>query len=393
MTPFLKIVFAVVDRRGTRAIQKLRKPVPALLCRVATAALILCGWNEGRAAGGELRWCDAASFEVEGKGWAQTAGPWDRLPESAKPKVSAAVWQLSKQSAGICVRFVTDAAAVSVRWSLSSESLAMPHMPATGVSGLDLYARSASGAWRFIGNARPNKQDGNLATLAFPEGARARRECLLYLPAYNGAKSVEIGAPPEARLEKPAARPEGLRKAVVVYGTSIVQGGCASRPGMIWTAILGRMLDRPVINLGFSGSATMAPPVGEALAELDPAAYVIDCTWNMSDGPEVYRDRVTQLVRAIRKTRPLTPVIFVGQSQMRPEAHPTDLTRRQEAPVLSLQQEGVPGLVLVPGTDLIGADGEATVDGVHLNDLGMDRQARCLFPIVRKAVSGPAAAP
>jgi lysophospholipase L1-like esterase len=144
-----------------------------------------------------------------------------------------------------------------------------------------------------------------------------------------------------------------------------------------------------MINLGFSSAGTMQPPVAEPLAELDPAAYVIDCTWNMGDGPEVYLDRVTQLVRTIRKTRPLTPIIFVGQSQIRPDAHPTDLTRRQEAAVVSLQKAGVKGLILVPGTDLIGDDGEATVDGVHLNDLGMDRQARYLQPIVMKAVSEP----
>ena len=168
----------------------------------------------------------------------------------------------------------------------------------------------------------------------------------------------------------------------MIYGTSIVQGGCASRPGMAWTAILGRLLDRPVINLGFSGSAMMDPPVGKPLAELDPAAYLIDCTWNLGAGPDVYMDRVTQLVHTIRKAHSDTPIIFVGQSLIRPEAHPTKPTRDQEAAVVSLQKEGVKGLILVPGIDLIGYDGEGTVDGCHPNDLGMDRQAQCLFPIV-----------
>lgn len=357
-------------------------------CRVPLALLIVFAPHPGRAGAEEVRWRDAASLEIEGRGWAQTAGPFDRLPESARDKVSPTAWQLSKETAGVCIRFVTDSAAVRVRWSLTSGSLAMPHMPATGVSGVDLYARSADGPWRFVGNGRPAKRDGNLARFEFPDGARAGRECLLYLPVYNGTRSLEIGVPPDAQLEKPSPRPEGLRPPIVVYGTSIVQGGCASRPGMIWTAILGRMLDRPVINLGFSGAGTMTPPVAEPLAELDPSAYVIDCTWNMGDGPEVYLDRVTQLVHTIRKARPDTPIIFVGQSQIRPEAHPTDLTRRQEAAVLSLQNEGVGGLILVPGQDLIGDDGEGTVDGVHPNDLGMDRQARALFPIVKQAVSG-----
>jgi lysophospholipase L1-like esterase len=355
-------------------------------CRVALVVLIAFVLHSGRAMGQEVQWRDAVSLEVEGKGWAQTAGPFDRLPDSAQSKVSPAVWNLSKHSAGICVRFATDAAVVSVRWSLTNESLDMPHMPATGVSGVDLYARRADGSWRFVGNGRPGKAEGNLATFKFPDGAQGRRECLLYLPLYNGAKSLEIGVPSDAHLEPAPPRPDGRGRPIVIYGTSITQGGCASRPGMAWTAILGRLLDRPVINLGFSGSGTMEPPVAEPLAELDPAAYVIDCVWNMGDSQEVYMDRIGQLVRTIRKAHPVTPMIFVGQSLLRLEAHPTELSSRQEVAVLALQKEGVEGLILVPGTDLIGHDGEGTVDGVHLNDLGMDRQARSLFPIVSKAI-------
>ncbi len=358
-------------------------------CRIASVALIVFVVHPGRTAAQDVRWQDATSFDIEGRGWATTASPYVRLPDSAKDKVHWLAWQQSRQSAGICVRFVTDAATVSVRWSLTGASLAMPHMPATGVSGVDLYARSADGSWRFVGNGRPGQQDDNLAQFEFPEGAKPKRECLLYLPAYNGTKSLEIGVPPGARLEKPEPRPEALRKPIVIYGTSITQGGCASRPGMIWTSILGRLLDRPVINLGFSASGTMEAPVAEPLAELDPAVYVIDCIWNMDATQEMYFDRITKLVETLREAHPLTPIVFVGQSLIRPEAHPTDLSRRQENAVLKLQQQGVSGLILVPGTDLIGDDGEGTVDGVHLNDLGMDRQARCLFPIISKVASGP----
>jgi hypothetical protein len=333
-------------------------------------------------------WHDAAAFEIEGRGWADTAGPYDRLPDSAKSKISKTAWDLSKETSGVCIRFVTDAAAVSVRWSLTSATLAMPHMPATGVSGVDLYSRSAEGSWLFVGNGRPHKTEGNVAQFEFRGGARAGRECLLYLPTYNGTKSLEIGAPSGTSLQAPEPRPEALRKPVVVYGTSIVQGGCASRPGMTWTAILGRMLDRPVINLGFSSAGTMSPPVAEPLAEIDAAAYIVDCIWNMGDDPNEYTDHVSKLVHTIREARPDAPIIFVGQSHFRPEAHPTKSTIAQEAAVRALREAGIKGLVIVPGTNLIGDDGEGTVDGVHPNDLGMDRQARALFPVVKKAITG-----
>lgn len=333
----------------------------------------------------DIKWYNATQFEIEGKGWAQTAGPFDRLPDSAKSKVAQHVWDLSKDSSGICIRFATNATTVNVRWSVTSDSLDMHHMPATGVSGVDLYARSSKGQWKFVGNGTPYKKDDNNAEFTFAENTGAMHECLLYLPLYNGTKSLEIGVPSSARLESPAPRPEHLRKPVVFYGTSITQGGCASRPGMTYAAILGRMLDRPVIDLGFSGSGTMEAPIGEVLAELDPAAYVIDCLWNIGDIPQSeYTSRISSLVQAIRRAHPLTPIVFVAQSQFRPEAHPTEFSRRQETSVISLQKQGDKNLVLVPGAHLIGDDGEGTVDGVHLTDLGMDRQARCLLPVLKK---------
>ncbi|MDB6070944.1 MAG: hypothetical protein JWL81_2115 [Verrucomicrobiales bacterium] len=350
--------------------------------------MMLLAWLPGRTWAQEVQWQDARLFEIEGRGWEKTSTAYGRLPDTAEGKVSKTAWDLSRDNPGVCVRFVTDAAAIEVRWSLLRGGLAMPHMPATGVSGVDLYTRTSEGSWVFVGNGRPHRQEGNVGKFEFRSAGKTEHEGLLYLPAYNGIKSLEIGVRPGARLEKPAPRPEGRRRPVVVYGTSIVQGGCASRPGMVWSAILGRMLDRPVINLGFSSSGDMEPPVGEVLAEIEAAAFVIDCTWNMSDDPALYLKCVPKLVHAIRQKRPGAAIIFVGQSEMRPEAHPTKFTEGQEAAVKSLQAEGVKGLIAVPGTDLIGDDGEGTVDGVHLTDVGMLRQARALFATVKEAAEG-----
>ena len=136
---------------------------------------------------------------------------------------------------------------------------------------------------------------------------------------------------------------------------------------------------------------TWQPPVGDVLAEIDAAAYVIDCTWNMGTGTEMFLDHVTKLVQAIRKAHPLTPILFMGQSMFRPEAHPTERTRDQESAVQSLQKDGVQALVIVSPNDFIGEDGEGTVDGVHYNDLGMERQAQALFPVLTKILGKTAA--
>jgi len=334
----------------------------------------------------EIHWVDGTSLEIEGKGWAETSHPYDRLPDSAQAKVTPSVWGLSKNSAGVCLRFETNSPTVSVRWSVTSSTLGMPHMPATGVSGIDLYTRTPQGKWKFVGNGRPATQEGNIASFSFEDGARENRECLVYLPLYNGTASVEVGVPAEMKLTPPAPRPASQQKPVVVYGTSIAQGGCASRPGMAWTGILGRLLDRPVINLGFSGSGRMEPPVGEPLAELAPAVYIMDCTWNMGDPQEVYTERIAALVNTIRATHPETPIIFVGQSHILTDSHPRDLTMRQINAVRPLQEAGIPNLILVPGEILMDADGEGTVDGCHPNDLGMDVHARALVPFVQEAL-------
>ncbi|HLQ44570.1 MAG TPA: SGNH/GDSL hydrolase family protein, partial [Planctomycetaceae bacterium] len=194
------------------------------------------------------RWFDLRLLGIEGQAWSETKAPYDRLPAKAEKKVRDAIWGLSRQSAGLCARFVSNAATIKARWALTSANLAMPHMPATGVSGLDLYVRSDEGVWRWLSNGRPSAQtnEANLAS-GIPAGTR---EFLLYLPLYNGVSSVEIGLPPEATLSKadPFKNEDGsIRKPIVFYGTSITQGGCASRPGMVHTAILQRRLEHPVV--------------------------------------------------------------------------------------------------------------------------------------------------
>lgn len=339
-----------------------------------------------------VRWFDAAEFEIEGRGWADAAGPFVRLPAHAEPVVPASVWHLSHHSAGLCVRFATDAPSISVRWTLTSSDLDMPQMPSTGVSGVDLYVLDGRHGWRFMGNGRPTGQRSE-AELPTDARAGAKRECALYLPLYNGVGSVRIGVPEGCVISRGAPRPPGLRRPVVVYGTSIVQGGCASRPGMAWATILGRMLDRPIVNLGFAGSGLMEPEVSALLAELDPAVYVIDCLWNMAllTEAEILR-RVEILITTLRAAHAGTPIVFVGQSYIHPRAHPTNWSAYQAAAVRKAIRAGVQGLVLVDGARLIGADGEGTADGCHPSDLGMMRQATALRPVLLRLLKERGAA-
>jgi hypothetical protein len=335
------------------------------------------------------RWVDVRELDVEGKGWTDTKAFFDRLPSKAEGVVRAPVWGLSRQSAGLLVRFASDATTIQARWTVTSGTLARPHMPATGVSGLDLYVKADDGRWRWLGVGRPEENKTNTATLAWglPEG---RREFLLYLPLYNGVSSVELGVPEGRMITKSPARVEGRRKPIVFYGTSITQGGCASRPGMVHTAILGRRLDRPVINLGFSGNGTMDPEIATLLAELDPAVFVLDCLPNMS--PEQVSQRVAPFVRTLRKARPDTPILLAedrfyanGAVVPRQRKHNDDNHAALKTAYDHLVAEGVKGLYYLPGAGQLGDDGEDTVDGSHPTDLGFVRMADAFAPVLTEA--------
>ncbi|MCK5942534.1 MAG: hypothetical protein KAI24_11225, partial [Planctomycetes bacterium] len=274
-------------------------------------------------------------------------------------------------------------------YRLTRDQIAMSHMPATGVSGVDLYARDDAGALRWVAVSRPSGRDvqqrlcSGLA--AAPDGGR---EFVLYLPLYNGVERLELGVPTGASLRPAAPR---TRRPVVVYGTSITQGACASRPGMAWTAVLSRMLDREVVNLGFSGNGRMEAAVGKRLAELDAAAFVIDCLPNMSAAQ--VRARATPLVTALRAARPDAHVLLVedrtfANAWILPERAAAHRDRRSalQAAYAVFEQRGDDKVQLLAGADLLGDDDEATTDGSHPNDLGMLRQARSVAAALQKAL-------
>lgn len=245
-----------------------------------------------------VKWLDIRELGLEGQGYRDVKSPFDRLPQRAEGVVREAVWNLSRHSAGLAVRFVTNAQEIRAEWTLTSSNLAMPHMPATGVSGLDLYAKADDGKWRWVACGFPREQTNKIPLVSGLPGTS--REFLLYLPLYNGVSEVKLGVPAEASLERGAAYPDQQARPIVFYGTSITQGGCASRPGMCHPAILGRWYQRPVINLGFSGNGTMEKEVGQFLAEIEAHVYVIDCLPNMNAAQVA--ERTQPLVRQLRSS-------------------------------------------------------------------------------------------
>jgi len=340
-----------------------------------------------KAATVDLEWHDVTKWGAEGRILPdQTRKSWfDRLPASAEGKVTPAVWSLSRDSAGMMVRFKTDATAISVHYKLVKPNLGQPHMPATGVSGVDLYARDTAGKWKWVFVTKPTTQEMKVEII---KGlAPGEREYAAYLPLYNGVEFMHIGVAKGSKFEGLAPR----EKPVVFYGTSITHGACASRPGMVHTGILGRKLDMPVVNLGFSGNGRMDKAVGDFLVQLDAAAFVIDCLPNM--GPADVSAKCVPLVKQLRAAKPETPIILVEDRRntndwiipAKQKFH-TDNHAALKAAYETLLKEGVKGLSYIPGDHLYGDDTEGATDASHASDLGFMRQAEIFEPALRQAL-------
>lgn len=334
-----------------------------------------------------LAWYDVTQWGVEGRILpGQERQRWfDRFPSSAQKTVTKAVWNLSRHSSGMLVRFHTDATAIHVHYKLLSKNLQMPHMPATGVSGVDLYARDANGQWRWVQVSRPSSQEVKVKLVSGL--ADGFREFAAYLPLYNGVESMSIGVDPDCKFETLVPR----TKPIVFYGTSITHGACASRPGMVHTAILGRRFDLPVVNLGFSGNGKMDAAVGDLMTQIDAAAYVIDCLPNMN--AEMVSKKCVPLIKQIRAQKPDTPIILVEDrrntnSWILPERdkHHTDNHNALQEAYEKLKSESISNLYYISGDALYGSDGEGATDGSHANDLGFMRQADVFDPVLRKAL-------
>jgi lysophospholipase L1-like esterase len=261
----------------------------------------------------------------------------------------------------------------------------MNHMTATGVSGVDLYVRY-QGKWKWLAVGRPSKPLNE--TQFFTDIGSESREYILYLPLYNPVHKIELGIPDPFTITPTPVRKQ---KPIVFYGTSITQGGCASRPGMSYTAILGRWLDHPVINLGFSGNGIMEAEMMDLLCELDPAIFVLDNLPNMN--LVAVQERSENGFRKLLKAHPQTPIV-VTENILYCDAYlvPSRMERFSTCNALQFQiceklkKEGFNTITYIKGDNLIGTDSEATVDGVHLTDLGYMRFSENIVEPLRKVL-------
>lgn len=336
-----------------------------------------------------VKWMDGKLLPIEGRMFDDVDHYYDRLPSGVTTNVNGGVRAMKHHTTGLQFRFVTDSKKLTFKWVPYFNDLEMDHMPSTGVSGIDVYRYDEkANRWIYVKTGRIRDVKG--ATLQIPW--KPGSACLVNLPLYNGIKSFRLGIEEKADIKPLPPRKSGVQKPVVFYGTSITHGGCASRPGLSFVNILGRDLDVPVVNLGFSGSGMMEYEMSEHLLRIDASCYVLDCLWNMgSKTLESKRKRglveenYEPFIRNLRAKRPGVPIImaeacdvFGGEPNVK-DIYTKNLYDK-------LIAEGWKDLYYLPKKDMYFSDGEGTVDGCHPNDWGMMALAKSFGKAVKDAL-------
>lgn len=370
------------------------------LKKTLTAALLLTLASVGASAEG-WKWVnplDCPYPTIQNQAWnAETGKGYHRLPDRAQPKVRGAVWSLGRHSAGLAVHFYSNAPEIRVRYTVGGP-LAMHHMPATGVSGIDLYGIDGEGHSRRLFGFFNGYPDADTLYTKFRndqihEFHRHGLEYRLYLPLYNSAEWLEIGVPDSCEI---SFLPASQEKPIVLYGSSIEQGAVASRPGMAWGTQIQRSLDMPFVNLGFSGNGRLEKGILDLMAEVDASLYILSCLPNLTEeSPEVLDSLTCAAVARLRSAND-APIILMehpGFSDVPVNDAQAERIERlnttSKAIYKKLRAQGIENLYYVSKED-IAMPAEAWTDDVHPSDLGQTAIATAVEKVARRALHLPA---
>ncbi len=310
-------------------------------------------------------------FEINGVKFED--GKFRRMPEQVAKSVSPGVHGLSSNTAGGRVRFRTDSPYIAI--SYKGEMGKMPHFAFTGSCGFDLYFGT-----RYVNTFIPGLDDKYGFDRLADYGVRRMEEVTINFPLYSNVERLYIGLDENARVEKPS--PYIDKKPIVYYGSSITQGGCASRPGTSYQSIISRRFNVDYVNLGFSGNARAEDEMIEYIKSLEMSVFVYDYDHN-SPSCEHLASTHEKLFRALRQVQPNLPVIMMS----RPKYYltPDEKTRREivKTTYENALASGDKNVYFLDGYDLcrLCLD-EGTVDGCHPTDFGFASMAKAVGDVI-----------
>lgn len=330
----------------------------------------------------DIVWFDANEDIFVKYGAVNTDEDYLRLPREIAQSVSGGVAALCDNAAGIRIRLCTDSPYIAIR-AVFPSLCRFSHMPLTGTSGFDLYSEVA-GKQFFVGAYIP-PFESNMGFEGIIYTGNTTGKAMNYIinfPPYNPVTKLYIGLKEQSTTEVPDEYYN--KRPVVFYGSSITQGGCASRPGNIYQNFLSRALNMDYLCLGFSGNAKGEKEIAGYMAELQMCAFVSDYDHNAPNSQHLKNTHFA-LYEAVRNKNPELPYIMI--------THPSKginepVNRRKiimESYIKALDR-GDKNVYFIDGDSLFAGeeyDG-CTVDGCHPNDLGFYRMAKGILPILKE---------
>ena len=360
---------------------------------IAMAACTLTGQAQETKKESPKQYIKATDLRIINKGFDDTERTYSRLPIWLKDSVRDDLWNRQQCSTGIGVRFATNSSTIGVRYDLFWNTH-MIHMADTGLKGTDLYILEGDSVWRHVNTNRPYIKKGTDKTCEFtyvehlsPE----MKEFMVYLPLYDGITDLDIVVDSGATITEGNLDIIDKNKKIIAYGTSILQGGCASRTGMCATNIMSRDLNCEIVNLAFSGEGKMDYCMARALAQIpDVDLYVLDPVPNCT---EMMCDTLTyDFVKILVEARPEVPIVML-EGPMYPYSRYDPsfgnyLPRKNAALRRNFERvkKDYPNakLYYITADKLDRAYNDGTVDGIHLTDLGFVEYAEEITPILRE---------
>lgn len=320
-------------------------------------------------------------FRIYGVFWEN--GMFRRMPEEVAKNVSEGVYGLHTHCAGGRVRFVTDSPYVVIQTEYIPGK--MPHFAFSGSAGFDMYATNEEGN-RYMGTFMPplDVTDGYESVIDFAECGE--REITINLPLYSSVKKLCIGLKDSCVLKE--APEYGIKKPVVYYGSSITQGGCASKPGSSYESILSRRLDCDYINLGFSGNAKGEDEIVDYIKALDMSVFVLDYDYNAPTTEHLEKTH-NKMFKAIRAAQPKLPIIIMP----RPKFYLSDVEKIRYEIVhntyLEAKASGDENVYFISGKKLMELVGDnGTVDNCHPTDSGFFSMACAVEEVLKEILKG-----
>lgn len=325
--------------------------------------------------------CTQAPIEVCGLQRALLPAHFWRLPEEMMGRVTKEVADRAVHPVGGRVRFRTSSPRVTVRTRLATNTVDWA-IPLSGSAGADVYVGGGRQI-RYAGVAVPKSYGEKEGVLSF-EKLPVEEDITIHLPRNEELTDVTVELEEGASLSAPT--PYTVGRPMVFYGSSITEGGCASRPANTYTALLSRWLDADYVNLGFSGAAKGEPELARYLSTLDMSVLILDYDHNAPDAAHLSRTH-EPFFKIIRAAQPDLPVVFMTKPDF--DADPAANGERRRIICRTYQnavRAGDQNVYFIGGETYFGNDNReaCTVDGCHPNDLGFMRMAKAVFPTLRR---------